>query len=112
MEPRGLPDALQEGVPVRTLFGELFAPGGSEFVEAAATHTGGFDPLAGDQSLALEPVEHGIERGRLKCDGAAGATLDLAGDFVAVAGAGFDLGQDEQLGAAVLAGPGGRELRG
>src|SRR5262245_5510808 len=59
---------------------------GRDFVEAAASLVGFFDPGALDPSTLLEAIEQGIEGINVKRDLAAGARVDQFTQLIAVAG--------------------------
>ena len=77
-------------------------PSGGQPVVAAPTLAGLLHPPAGNEPAPFQPVEDGIERGRLKRDAAGGARGNLLPDFVPMSGLAFELRQDEQFGRALL----------
>src|SRR5262245_50797547 len=95
-------DGGNEVAPAAALGGEHFAALGGEAIEAAPALAGLLDPGAANPAALVEAVEERIERGDVEAERALGAGLDEAGDLVAVAGAGVDEREDEQLGAALL----------
>src|SRR5215469_7500339 len=103
-QPSGALERFDESVPAATLFRQDFAAGARQLIVAAPALSRSFDPMPGNQAFPFEAVEHRVQRGDLKRDCAFGPTLDLDTDFVAVAGAAFELGQDEQLGGSFFAG--------
>ena len=66
-----------------------------------------FDPAGLEPAAALEPVQHGVERGDVEPDGAGGAGFDELRQFVAMPGAVRQQREDEQLRAAFLEFTGG-----
>lgn len=106
-----LPDWLETGNPLQCA--EQFAPGaslaredlasfGRESVVAALTLTGLLDPLAFDPATPFHPVQHRIQGGDVKPENAARAIVNQPGDFIAMAGAALDRGEDHELGAAAF----------
>jgi hypothetical protein len=71
---------------------ELFPAGRGKPVIAATALAGTFHPSSGDPSLALQAVKHGIKGSRLENYGAAGTAFYFAGDLIAMARLGLDLG--------------------
>src|SRR5918995_3854667 len=73
---RDPPDGLDEGLPSLPLCRQHFATFGRQPIETAAPFTCGLDPSADDPAAAFEPVEQGVDRGRLEAHRALGALLD------------------------------------
>src|SRR6185369_17981693 len=76
---------LDESLPSGALGGQDLAPGGREFVEAAAARCGPFHPGSRNPSTGFEAIEQGIEGRHLELERPAGSRLDQFGDLVPVA---------------------------
>src|SRR5262245_32187283 len=96
-EPRGLLHRPHEGAPALAPFIEHFPPFDRQPVVAAAALAGLLHPASGNQATALEPIEHRIERRRLKRHSTLGPRGNPQGDLVAVAWTTLELRQYEQL---------------
>ena len=99
---RGGLDSLHERAPVLPTLGQHFASRSGERVIAAAALAGLLHPSSGNQSTALETIEHGIERRGVERDGAVRPAADLLRDLIAVAGFVLELRQDQQFRRAFL----------
>src|SRR5687767_3843848 len=91
MAPRGLQrrvehevDRARHPAPLRQLVAEVFAAGARQRVITGAPVVGGDAPFRGNQPLALEAVERGIERALSGLQYAFGPLLDAFGDPPAV----------------------------
>src|SRR5437867_2383527 len=86
--PHHARDRRREPVPLRFFGGELLPPERREpVVLAFALLRRARFPFRGDEGLALEPVEGGIEGAVLEAQDLVGRPLNVLGDLVAVRGA-------------------------
>src|SRR5262249_47449083 len=95
-------DGRDEGLPGAALPRQHLLAGAGDPVVAPAPLPGLLDPFALQPAALLETVEERVQRGDVEADHAAGAGGDELRDLVAVARAGLDEREDEQLGAALL----------
>src|SRR4029453_16542185 len=100
--PHDAVDRLHELPPGRPFAGEHLPALRGEPKEAAAPLAGPLLPAAFDESAALEPDEHRIERRDAQIQLAARALLDALADVVAVPRSRLEQGQDQELRAAFL----------
>src|SRR5215831_17978387 len=101
-EPREAIERADELAPRSALLDQLFAAGGGQLVVTAAALAGFFHPAAFDQALALETVEHRVQRGDVKLEAAFGLGLDALGELVPVPRAPFEQGEQDHARAAFL----------
>src|SRR5688500_14213876 len=102
LQPRGLGQRRDKGLPPAALLGQHPAALGGKTVIAAAALAGFLDPPARDPRAILELVEQGIERRDVERQQAARPPRDLARDVVAVELALLQRREDQELGAALL----------
>src|SRR5690242_1844325 len=95
-------DSLDKSLPAAALRGENSPALASEAVVAPAALAVLLHPAAFEPAAFFEAIEERIEGSDVKADGSGGPSLDELADFVAVAGAGFEERENEQLGAALL----------
>ena len=102
LHPGDAIDGADEGPPAGALGGEDLAPLGRQPIHAAAPRVGALDPAPFQPAELLEAVEERIQRRRVKPERPLGSPIDELRDFVAVPGAIFDEGKDQQLRTALL----------
>src|SRR5215204_2142756 len=95
-------DRFDELAPVIALCGQHAPAVGRDAVEAPPALARFLHPPARDPAALLEAIEQRIQGCDLEVQPAVRALVDQLADLVAVAGAGFDQREDEQLGAALL----------
>src|SRR5262245_56077485 len=95
-------DRRHEFPPGRPLLEEHAPAVRREPVEAATTLAVPFQPAPTDQAAALEPAQHGIQRGDAELELAERSPLDHLPDVVAMPRPVLEQRQDQQLGAPFL----------
>src|ERR1019366_3331169 len=95
-------DGIDEGLPALALGGQDFAPLRGQPVIASPALAALLDPAALNPAAFFEAIQQRVERRRVKTERAVRPLFDQLADFVAVAGQGFEQGEQQQLGAALL----------
>src|ERR1051325_5507585 len=99
---RDAPHSFHECCPSLPLLSKHTPSFSRDPIEPASPLLGFLDPRALNPSTLLEAVEQGIEGINVKCQMAAGTSVDQFAKLVAVAGPGVKHGEDEQLGGSPL----------
>ena len=84
------------------MVGERTAAQRRELVKSPSPLVGLLHPAPFHQTLALQAVEHRVDRGDLKLECLLRLGFDEFGQFVAVTGSRFQQGEQDHLGAATL----------
>src|SRR5258708_33089287 len=97
VEPREAVERLDKLAPRAALVGESAPARARQAIEPFPPLTGLFDPLAFYQALALQAVQHRVQRGDVKLQLAVRSGFDQLRQFVAVARAFFEKRENDYL---------------
>src|SRR5262245_5370095 len=95
-------ERVKKGVPDASLAGECLLSQGRDLVIAPTPLPRLLDPPSLDKVLFLHPVQRGIERCRVKRDGAARSVVDQSSQLVPMSIALLEQRQDQEFSAAAL----------